>query len=292
MAASALDAFQTHRPYLFAIAYRMLGSALDAEDIVQETYLRYRSTPPDTIFRPRAYLTTILTRLCVDQLHLARRQREVYVGPWLPEPIATPEDGDAVDPADRVERHETISLAFLTLLEQLQPFERAVLVLREAFEYSYAEIAGCLGKSEAACRQTHLRAKKRLAEHRPRFTPSPEAHRRLLAAFLAAVREGDMDTLTRLLAEDVVLWADGGGKARGAATRPVRGRLAVARFSIGATRRFLPASPCVDLAEVNAAPALIFRDGDRTLLVLSIDVVGQRVQTVRIIANPDKLAHV
>src|SRR5437868_2182162 len=174
-----VESFESYRSYLFAIAYRMLGSAMDAEDMVQETYLRYQSTPRDDIRSLKAYLTTILTRLCMDQIQLARRKREQYVGPWLPEPILTEEIPEAADPQERVEKEESISLAFLILLEQLQPFERAVFLLREAFEYEFAEIAGMLEKSEAACRRSFSRAKQHLRAQRPRFQPPPDQHRQL-----------------------------------------------------------------------------------------------------------------
>ena len=175
-----MESFETYRPYLFAIAYRMLGSAMDAEDLVQETYLRYQTTEPASIHSLKAYLTTILVRLCMDQLQLARRKREVYVGPWLPEPILTTTTSASEDPAEHVEREESISLAFLALLEQLQPFERAAFLLREVFEYEFVEIATTLGKSEAACRRSFSRAKLHLHSHRPRFPASPQTHRQLL----------------------------------------------------------------------------------------------------------------
>jgi RNA polymerase sigma-70 factor, ECF subfamily len=286
------ESFETYRPYLFSIAYRMLGSAMDAEDMVQETYLRYRSTPPESIVSHKAFLTTILTRLCVDQLHLARRQRETYLGPWLPEPILTASPAESANPEERVDTYESISLAFLLLLEQLQPIERAVFLLREVFEYDYAEIATFVGKSEMACRQAFSRAKKHLADHRPRFPASPETHRQLLSGFLQAAQAGDMKALMHLLADDVTLWADGGGKVKGAATRPIAGRIAVARFSVGATRRFLPAGSRMELAEVNRQLALIIRGDDRAYLVLTIEVEAQRIQTVRVVANPEKLARV
>src|SRR5712671_4710868 len=194
-----VESFESYRTYLFAIAYRMLGSAMDAEDMVQETYLRYQATQQETIRSLKAFLTTILTRLCMDQLHLARRKRELYVGPWLPEPILTATTSDAADPEKRVETQESISLAFLVLLEQLQPFERAVFLLREVFAYEFAEIASILEKSEAACRRSFSRAKQHLVDRRPRFPPAPEMHRQLLTSFLAAVRSGEMTTLTDLL---------------------------------------------------------------------------------------------
>jgi RNA polymerase sigma-70 factor (ECF subfamily) len=286
-----VESFETYRSYLFAIAYRMLGSAMDAEDLVQETYVRYQATQPESIHSLKAYLTTILTRLCMDQLHLARRKREQYVGPWLPEPISTEEMPEGADPEKRVETEESLSLAFLVLLEQLQPFERAVFLLREVFEYEFAEIAVMLGKSEAACRRSFSRAKQHLVQRRPRFSPSPEMHRQLLTSFLTAVQGGDMTTLTDLLSENVVLWADGGGKVKQAALRPIRGREAVARFSLG-TRRFWPENTRVELEEINGQAALIIRTNSRVFSVLTIDVEQGRIQAIRIIANPDKLARV
>ena len=286
-----MESFETYRPYLFSIAYRMLGSAMDAEDMVQETYLRYQTTPKDPIRSLKAYLTTILTRLCMDQLQLARRKRELYVGPWLPEPIKTAETPEAADPEKRVETQESISLAFLVLLEQLQPFERAVFLLREVFEYEFAEIATMLDKSEAACRRSFSRAKLHLASHRPRFPASPETHRQLLTAYFQAVQNGEMTALKDQLTEEVTLWADGGGKVKQAALRPIRGREAVARFSLG-TKRFWPENARVELAEVNGQAALIIHAGDQVFSVLTIDVEEGHIQAIRIIANPEKLARV
>lgn len=187
-----MESFETYRSYLFAIAYRMLGSAMDAEDMVQETYLRHQTTPPETISSLKAFLTTIISRLCVDQLHLAHRNREQYLGPWLPEPIITTETLDGSSPEEHVDREESISMAFLLLLEQLQPVERAVFLLREVFEYDYAEIASFLGKSEVACRQWFSRAKKHLADHRPRFSTPPETQRQMLRSFQQALQAGEM----------------------------------------------------------------------------------------------------
>ncbi|HEV7234595.1 MAG TPA: RNA polymerase sigma-70 factor [Ktedonobacteraceae bacterium] len=283
-----MESFESYRPYLFAIAYRMLSSAMDAEDMVQETYLRYQSTPPETIRSLKAFLTTILTRLCMDQLQLARRKREVYVGPWLPEPILTTTTPTAEDPAERVEREETISMAFLLLLEQLQPFERAVFLLHEVFGYDFAEITTMLDKSEAACRRSFSRAKKHLAEHRPRFPASAQTHRQLLSGYLQAVQGGDMTPLMNLLAENVTLWADAGGKLKQAALRPIHGRDAVARFSLG-TKRFWPENARVELAEVNGQAALLIRTGDQVFSVLTIDVEQEQIQAIRILANPEKL---
>jgi RNA polymerase sigma-70 factor, ECF subfamily len=286
-----VESFETYRTYLFAIAYRMLGSAMDAEDMVQETYLRYQSTPPETIRSLKAFLTTIIIRLCMDQLQLARRKREVYVGPWLPEPILTTTTPASEDPAERVEREESISLAFLALLEELQPFERAVFLLHEVFEYDFAEIATMLDKSEAACRRSFSRAKQHLAEHRPRFPASAQTHRQLLSGYFQAVQGGDMTPLMNLLSENVTLWADGGGKIKQAALRPIHGRDAVARFSLG-TKRFWPQNSRVELGEVNGQAALIIRASGQAFSVLTIDVEQGQIQAIRIIANPEKLARV
>jgi len=290
-----LESFETYRSYLFAIAYRMLGSAMDAEDMVQETYLRYQATSPETITSLKAFLTTILTRLCMDQLHLARRKRELYVGPWLPEPVITAEAPELTKVEERVDMYESISLAFLVLLEQLQPIERAVFLLREVFEYDYAEIATFLGKSEIACRQWFSRAKKHLGDRRPRFPASPETQKQLLTGFLQAVQAGEMTALMNLLAEDVTFWGDAGGKVKGAATRPITGRVAVARFFLetrNVFRRSLPKDFRVELAEVNRQPALIIRAGDRAFSVLTIEVEAGHIQIIRVVANPEKLAHV
>ena len=290
-----VESFETYRPYLFSIAYRMLGSAMDAEDLVQETYLRYQGTPLDAIRSLKAFLTTIIIRLCMDQLQLARRQREVYVGPWLPEPILTTMTAETLDPAERVDMNESISLAFLVLLEQLQPFERAVFLLREVFEYEFAEIATMLSKSEAACRRSFSRAKHHLAEHRPRFPSSPHIHQQLLTGFLQAVNAGEMSTLMNLLAEEVTFWGDGGGKVKGAATHPIAGRVAVARFFLETRNVFRSALPegfRVELAEVNRQPALIIRAGERAFSVLTIEVEAGQIRTIRVVANPEKLTHV
>ena len=289
-----MESFETYRPYLFGIAYRMLGSAMDAEDMVQETYLRY-STTPETISSLKAFLTTIIIRLCMDQLHLARRKREQYVGPWLPEPLLTSEALAAVSPEERVEREESISMAFLLVLEQLQPVERAVFLLREVFDYDYAEIASFLSKSEVACRQWFSRAKKHLADHQPRFSAPPETQKQMLISFQRALQAGEMAPLMNMLAEDVTFWADGGGKVKGVATQPLSGRDMVASFILSNSpifRNTLPADSRLELAEVNGQPALVTRSGERAFAVLTIDVEADRIQAIRFVANPDKLTHI
>lgn len=286
-----VESFETYRTYLFSIAYRMLGRVMDAEDMVQETYLRYQASQPLVIDSLKAYLTTILTRLCMNQLQLAYRKRETYTGPWLPEPLVTVDTFGPSSPEQRVDEYESLSLAFLILLEELQPIERAVFLLREVFDYEYAEIASFLGKSETACRQSFSRAKKHLADHRPRFQASSALHQQMLTRFMQAVQGEDMDGLMNLLAEDVTLWADGGGKVKGAATRPIAGRLAVARFSLGTTR-FIPDGARIEVAQVNGQPAMVVRTAERVFLVLAIEVVAQQIQAIRVIANPEKLTRV
>jgi RNA polymerase sigma-70 factor, ECF subfamily len=286
-----MESFETYRLSLFSLAYRMLGSAMDAEDLVQETYLRYQATKPATIHSLGAYLTTILTHLCLDHLQLAHRKREVYVGPWLPEPILTEETPDGADPEKHVETQESISLAFLVLLEQLQPFERAVFLLHEVFAYSFAEISSMLEKSEAACRRSFSRAKHHLIDRRPRFPPDPETHRQLLTSFQAAVENGDMITLTHVLSENVTLWTDGGGRTKKAALRPMYGREVVARMCL-ASKHIWPQNARIEFREVNGQTALVVRVDGRAWSCLSIEVEQGQIQIIRIIINPDKLTRV
>jgi RNA polymerase sigma-70 factor (ECF subfamily) len=283
------ETFEAYRPYLFSIAYRMLGSAMDAEDMVQETYIRSSAAPKEPIRSLKAYLTTIISRLCIDQLNLARRKREQYVGPWLPEPILTA--SEVSDPQEHVELEESISLAFLLLLEQLQPFERAVFLLREVFEYEFAEIATILGKSEAASRRSFSRAKQHLRAQRPRFPVVPQVHRQLLSSYFQAVQQGEMAPLMSMLAENVTLWTDGGGKARTAALRPVHGRDAVARMCLG-SRRFWPEGYCAEVAEVNGQPAMVIRAEEQAFAVVTIEVEDEQIQAIHVIVNPEKLERI
>jgi RNA polymerase sigma-70 factor (ECF subfamily) len=283
--------FLQYRPLLFAIAYRMLGSAAEAEDIVQDTYLRFQPAPLRAIESPKAYLTTIVTRLCLNQLTSARVQRETYVGPWLPEPILNADYPELADPETRATADDSISIAFLTLLENLTPAERAVFLLHEVFDYEYPEIARILDKSEAACRKLFSRAKGYLTQHRPRFKVDPEEHHRLLVQFMQAVGNGDLEGLTMLLAEEVTFWADGGGKVRGAALEPVHGRMAVAQFVLSVSARFAPTAARYLVADVNSRPTLLICSADGTpAIVVSLEVGEGRIQTIWAIANPDKLS--
>ncbi len=285
------ETFETYRSYLFGIAYRMLGSAMDAEDMVQETYLRYQAAAPVDLRSLKAYLTTIVTRLCIDQLQLAYRQRETYLGPWLPEPILTG-SGEATQAEEDTVMRESLSVAFLVMLERLQPVERAVFLLREVFDYDYPDIAEFVGRKEPACRQIFSRAKKRLADQQRQSLPAPETSRRLLQAYLEAVRAGDGAKLMDVLAEDIVVVADGGGKAAGAALHPVFGREEVVRLSLSTNRRFLQSANQIEFTEVNCQPAAIVRAEGRALVVMTIEVEGGHVRTVRFMATPDKLKHV
>lgn len=282
--------FEEYRSLLFAMAYHMLGSAMEAEDIVQEAYLRYRATPPESIRRLKSFLMTIVHNLCLDHLKSAQVRREVYVGPWLPEPIVTGDGASARSPLRQITDRESISMAFLVLLESLSPLERAVFLLRQVFDYEYAEIAEITGRNEAACRQLFSRAKKHIRENRPRFPASPEDHAKMVNRFMEACVAGDMDGLMSLLAEDVTAWSDSGGKVSGAARRPIQGRDKVAR-GIMALLAHVPQGTTVETVEVNGLPALLMRITGQTVGVITLEVEGDYIRAIRNVANPDKLAH-
>jgi RNA polymerase sigma-70 factor (ECF subfamily) len=278
MTAGAPEAFEEHRPTMQAMAYRMLGSAAEAEDVVQEAWLRWQAASHEAVRSVKAYLSTVVTRLCLDRLKSARANRELYVGPWLPEPIRT---DTQVDP-------ETISLAFLVLLESLSPVERAVYLLHEVFGYSHAEVAGMVEKEEAACRQILHRAREHIAARRPRFAPSKAQHERLLTCFFSACFSGDLDGLKRMLAEDVTVWADSGGKVKAAARRPIHGADSVARLYLGLVKKnhgeIVP-----EITEVNGWPALVLRTNGVVFNVFAIETDGERIHAIHSILNPDKL---
>ncbi|MEV8534113.1 RNA polymerase sigma-70 factor [Streptomyces sp. NPDC051211] len=278
------DVFEEHRGRMFGIAYRMLGSASEAEDMVQDAWLRWSADDRSDVEHPGAWLAKTVTHLCLNQLTSARVRREEYVGPWLPEPVLTA-DG-TLGPLETAEQRDGVSLALLVLLEQLTPTERAVYVLREAFAYGHREIAGLLDLSEANCRQLYRRAAQRVAAPRPRFRPDPEQWQGLVRSFLAAAREGDLAGLERLLAADAVYVSDGGGVVN-AARRPVLGREKVARFLLGAVEKFVAGIPYT-LVEVNGAPALAFGE----VAVLQIDFEDGLVTDLRTIVNPEKLQFV
>ncbi|CAM5365615.1 DNA-directed RNA polymerase sigma-70 factor [Streptomyces avidinii] len=275
--------FEEHRPRMFAVAYRMLGSASEAEDTVQDAYLRWSSAADrDAIEHLGAWLAKVVTRLCLNRLTSARARREEYVGPWLPEPVLT---GDGtLGPLDSAEQRDSVSMALLVLLERLSPTERAVYVLREAFGYGHREVAGLLGLSEANCRQLHRRAAGRIAASERRFTPDPARLRSLVENFLAAARSGDLARLEGALTADVRYVSDGGGVVN-AARRPVEGRDNVARFLLGALRKYVADVP-VTLAEVNGAPALVF--GGSAVVTVEFTRDGL-VGGLRSVVNPQKL---
>lgn len=275
------------RPLMFSIAYRMLGSVVEAEDVVQDAFLEMHRSGTD-VDSLDAFATTVTTRLAIDQLRSARRRREEYVGTWLPEPVVDTSDAD---PAHRIEVDESLSVAFLVLLEQLSPVERAVFVLREVFDYGYADIAAVVEKSEANCRQLLARARRRIEAGRPRFRPSPQERAAVASEFLAAMRHGDLAGLERLLADDVTLYADGGGKAPSARS-PVRGVTAVARFLLGLVRLAERFDMVLEPIVANGQPSARVISADGALLgVVTLDVVEGRVHAIRNQINPDKLTH-
>lgn len=286
------NVFQTDRARLFSIAYRMLGSAADAEDVLQDGWLRFQGTDAAAIRSPQAFATTIVTRLCLDRLKSARATRESYVGPWLPEPVLT---SDAEGPDAMLQRSESVTLAFLVLLEKLSPEERAVLLLKDVFEYDHREIAEILGTTSDNSRQLLHRAKARLAEGRPRLTGTAESRRAVAERFAQAFASGDGAALTTLLAADVGLWSDGGGKAV-AARRPLIGRDEVLNFLLGLERTARASGVSRDAAlwieEVNAEPALILRVGGRLESIFVISIADTAVTGIRVVRNPDKLERI
>jgi RNA polymerase sigma-70 factor, ECF subfamily len=276
--------FEAYRPLLFSIAYRMLGSAMEAEDMVQEAYLRYERAADTDIQFPKAYLSKVITHLCLDYLKSAKTQREEYFGTWLPEPVPTDDSPGAVVGAE-----ETISMAFMVLLESLTPTERAVFLLRDVFDYSYAEIAAIIGKSEANCRQQYRRAKQDLMERRPRFESSPEEQSKLVEGFMQAVKEGDVESLNEMLAESVTLYGDGGGVAT-AARHPQVGRAAVMRLLEWSYRR-MPAQTEIEMAEINGKPSLLYWLDGKLILVSHFTIEDNRVTEIYHVLNPAKLAY-
>jgi RNA polymerase sigma-70 factor, ECF subfamily len=282
-----LATFDQYRGLLFSIAYRMLGSVADAEDILQEAFIRWQQSQQEEIRSPRAFLVTIVSRLCVNHLQSARVQREQYVGQWLPEPIVTGAEGD---PLGIIRIDESLSMAFLVLLERVTPVERAVFLLREVFEYEYSEIASVLGQTEANCRQILRRARQHVGVMRPRFRTPPQKRDALMESFLAAINTGAMDGLMILLTEDVVLHSDGGGKGV-AVPNLVRGIDKVARGILGSLDRLVPKNLVWTLTGINGQPGLInYLDGVPHS-VLTIDIKGDRIQAIYVITNPEKLSH-
>jgi RNA polymerase sigma-70 factor (ECF subfamily) len=290
-----VEEFERARPRLEAIAYRMLGSASDAEDAVQDTFLRWQRADRDRVETPEAWLTKALTNVCLNQLTSARARRETYVGQWLPEPLPT---GDRMlGPAETAEQRESVSVAVLTLMERLSPSERAVYVLREAFGYPHAEIADILDLTEANCQQIFHRAKQHVAVGRTRAQADAAAARKIVEEFLAATLSGDVDALVRLLTDDATSVADGGGHVP-ARTSPISGALTIARFLRGALQpvlveRFVGSGTfSAHVADLNGAPAVVALVGDRVVGVIAVSVSTEGVTALHVQANPDKLRRV
>lgn len=278
--------FEEYRPLLLGLAYRLLGSMWDAEDVVQEAYLRWAAADRADIRVPRAFLITVVSRLALDQLRSARVTREAYTGPWLPEPVAT----DAFGPADSAELRDTLAYATLHLMERLTPPERAVFVLREAFELPYDEIASIVGATVENCRQLHSRAARHLAADRERFHPDQARHGELLQRFLDAARRGDLAALTDLLSRDVVVWNDGGGKVR-AALRPIEGRANVLAFVTGLLARYHLGE--TRMVGVNDGAPAVWTEVDHSRQLVAFDVREDGlIHGIYAVLNPDKLTRV
>jgi RNA polymerase sigma-70 factor, ECF subfamily len=282
------EEFEELRPLLFAIAYRILGSVGEAEDAVQETWLRYESSPTQPT-STKAFLSAVVTRISIDVLRSARRRRETYVGPWFPEPLLT---DPYEDPARSAELADSVSMAALLLLERLTPLERAVFVLREVFGFGFPEVAVAVGRSEAACRQLAVRARRHMDVGRPRFEADRREREELAARFFDALRDGDVDGVRELLAADVQMVGDGGGKAP-AFARSVIGADNVARVLASIFPLLARIDARVEQREVNGQPGAIVRDRDGKVAgTLTLDVLDGQIQTIRALANPDKLGHV
>ena len=285
--------FEPHRRRLLGLAYRMLGSVSEAEDAVQDAYLRWHAADRSTVSDTRAFLTTITTRICLDVLKSARARRETYVGPWLPEPVV---DADALAPDAQTELAEDLSIALLLALDRLSPLERAAFLLHDVFDCSFGEVATALGRSEAACRQLASRARLHVREARPSET-SPlgdhsesSDHQQLVSAFVDAARSGDLQRLTGLLADDVRLTTDGGGKAA-AALNVIEGADRTARFVIGAVRKGLPEGTVIRLTPINGLPGLIAHRPDGSVQSVAFEIADNRVRAIYTVSNPEKLSH-
>jgi RNA polymerase sigma-70 factor (ECF subfamily) len=273
-------AFEELRPAMFALAYRITGSRTDAEDIVQDAFLRLHCSTPDEAIRSlKAYLTTIIARLSLNRLRDLRAKRETYIGEWLPEPLPTQDDPMALS-AD-------VSFALLVVLERLSPHERVVFILKNAFDFSFDEIAPIVGRNPVACRKLFSRARARVLDERPRFAIDRERHRALLRSFQAAARGNDLATLLELLSDGVMLHGDGGGKALGL-KKPVAGATAVARFAIALSQK-RPADTLLHEIELNGAPAILFSSQGQPFVVIMIEVAAERIHRIYAISNPDKL---
>ncbi|MEV6104577.1 RNA polymerase sigma-70 factor [Streptomyces sp. NPDC051940] len=285
--ATELDAFEDHRPLLTGVAYRMLGRFADAEDVVQDVWLKWSSLDREQVREPKAYLVRMTTHLAIDRLRQAQSRRESYVGPWLPEPIATDFGETAPDAEQHAVLADTVSLAVLVVLESLSPLERAVFVLREAFGYPFAEIAEMLDRSEPAVRQLAGRARRHVDERKPRYTVDPAERKDLTERFLEAAAGGDLEQLMRLLAPDVSLVSDSGGKSR-APRRIIESADKVGRFVAGVSHKAPPQAEYV-LREVNGALSLVVLSEGKPDTVITVETVNGRIQSIYLIRNPEKM---
>jgi RNA polymerase sigma-70 factor (ECF subfamily) len=284
---SRVEEFEELRPLLFSIAYRILGSVVEAEDAVQESWLRYQGVAARPA-SPKAFLSAVVTRVSIDVLRSARVRRETYAGPWFPEPLL---EDPYQDPERSAELADSVSMAALLLLERLSPLERAVFVLREVFGFGFPEVASAVGRSEGACRQLAARARRHMDEGRPRFEADRREREELAGRFFEALREGDVDGLRELLAADVRIVGDGGGKTPQAA-RPIAGADKAARLLAATFEGYFLIGVTLEPHEVNGQPGAIIRDrDDRVLTTFTLDVLDGRIQTIRAVANPDKLGH-
>jgi RNA polymerase sigma-70 factor, ECF subfamily len=279
--------FEKLRPMLTRLAYRMLGSLADADDVVQDAYLRWSTEDRAAVKSPRAYLSTIVTRLCIDRRQSIEERKKTYIGPWLPDPVV---EAGTTDPASRLETAESVSMALLLVLESLSPVERAAYLLRRIFDYDYREIGEILGKTEVNCRQLVSRAEEHIHRRRPRFEARPEEAERLTSAFLSACSSGDMKGLLDVLAPDAVLYSDGGGKAA-AALAPIIGADRVARLFLGTLKK-APAGLEIRKVRVNGQSGLLVMVDGQVVQVMTFDVVDGRIATCYVVRNPDKLARV
>jgi RNA polymerase sigma-70 factor (ECF subfamily) len=285
----AARTFEPHRRRLTGLAYRMLGSLAEAEDMVQEAYLRWHAADRATVADPRAYLSKTVARLCLDHLKSARTRREAYVGPWLPEPII---DENALAPDSASERADDLSVALMLALERLSPLERAAFLLHDVFDMDFEEIAGVLDRSPAACRQLAARARAHVREGRPRFAPSQAEASQLAEAFHAALVSGDVAGLSRLLAHDVVLYSDAGGKRPGAPSPIFGGDNVVRLFATLAARKQLPGAERVRRTTINGLPGFVMMDADGLLQTLALEIRDGTIAALYAVRNPDKLGHI
>ena len=272
--------FQQNRPYLFAVAYRMLGSVADAEDILQDAYLKTRGLKLNKVDKPKAYFSKVITRLCLDRLNKLKRERAFYEGPWLPDPIET---------KDHEVQHQSLTTAYLLMLENLNPVERAIYLLRSAFDHQYEDIALILNKTPENCRQIFRRAKMKLAKRENRFHQNPEKTRTLLEALLESAERGEYEAMTHLFVHDAMMLADSGGKVKGALKNTLNGIEKVCHFIIGVTKKFKPEDAQIVFRNINNSPTAVVFSGSSIFMVLSIQHNGEKITTVYVTANPNKL---